>query len=75
MQLEFMVPADEGPSHEDWTERHLLKNKLATTITTRSGGSSYKNRVELQNGCLSRGHSNTSTMASSNIDRDTGAVL
>ena len=50
---------------------------FATIITTRSGGSSYKNRVELQNGCLSRGHSNTfipSTIAGSNIDRDTGAL-
>ena len=27
-------------------------------ITARSSGSSFLNRVELQNGCLSRGHSN-----------------
>lgn len=67
--------ADEGPSHEKvqfyWAERHLLRN------TTRSGGSSYKNRVEFQNGCLSRGQSNTfipSTIARSNIDSDTGTV-
>ena len=73
--------SDEGPSHEEvqfyWTERHFLKNKLATVITTRSSGSSYKNRVELQNGCLSRGHSNTfipSTIAGLNTDRETGAV-
>ena len=72
---------DEGPSHEDvqfyWTERHLLKNKLATIVTTRSSGSSYKNRVKLHNGCLSRGHSNRfipSTIAGSNINRETGAV-
>ena len=27
-------------------------------LSTRSSGSSYKNRVELQNGCLSLGHAN-----------------
>ncbi len=73
--------SDEGPSHEEvqyyWTERHLLRNKVATLITTRSSGSSYLNRVELQNGCLSRGHSNTfipSTLAGACYDPDTGAV-
>ena len=30
-----------------------------TLITTRRSGDSYLNRVELQNGCLCRGHSNT----------------
>lgn len=34
--------ADEGPSHEEvqfyWTERHLLKNKVATLVTTRNSG-------------------------------------
>ena len=72
---------DEGPTHEEvqfyWTRRHLLKNKVATLITTRSSGSSYLNRVELQNGCLSRGHSGTfipSTMAGSCMDPDTGTV-
>lgn len=53
--------SDESPSHEEvrfyWTERHLLKNKKATIVTTRCSGSSYLNRVELQNGCLSKGHS------------------
>ena len=29
-----------------------------TLVTARSSGSSYLNRVELQNGCLTRGHSN-----------------
>ena len=37
--------SDEGPSHEEvqysWTERHLLRNKMATLVTTRSSGSSY----------------------------------
>ena len=31
---------------------------MATLVTARSSGSSFRNRVELQNGCLSRGHSN-----------------
>ena len=41
---------------------------LATLVTARSSGSSYLNRVELQNGCLTRGHSNLfipSTLAGS----------
>lgn len=72
---------DEGPSHIEvqyyWTERHLLKNKVATIVTTRSSGSSYLNRVELQNGCLSKGHSNTfipSTLGGSCVDPNTGDV-
>lgn len=36
----------------------MLNARLATLVTTRSSGSSFLNRVELQNGCLSRGHSN-----------------
>ena len=54
--------SNEGPSHHEtqfyWTERHLKEAKLATLVTTRSSGSSYLSRVELQNGCLSRAHSN-----------------
>lgn len=53
---------DEGPVHEEvqywWTKRHLLKQTKAMMVSTRSSGSSYKNRVELQNGCLSLGHAN-----------------
>lgn len=49
--------ADEGPSNEEvqffWTLDHMLNG-----TTTQSSGSSFLNRVELQNGCLSRGHSN-----------------
>ena len=73
--------SDEGPNHEVvqyyWTSRHLLKNKVATLITTCSSGSSYLNRVELQNGCLSLGHSGTffpSTLGGSCMDPDSGAV-
>ena len=55
--------ADEGPVHHEvqflWTERHVLKPTKITLVTTRCSGDSYLNRVELQNGCLSKGHSNT----------------
>lgn len=54
--------ADEGPNHLEvqyyWTKRHLEEGTTATLVTTRSSGSSYLNRVELQNGCLSLAHSN-----------------
>lgn len=66
---------DEGPSHEEvqyyWTRDHLLNERMATLVTTRSSGSSFLNRVELQNGCLSRGHSNLfipSTLSGSCIE-------
>ena len=53
---------DENPSHDEvqfwWTLHHLKKKSIATLVTTRSSGSSYLNRVELQNGCLTRGHAN-----------------
>lgn len=56
--------ADEDPGHEEvqfyWTERHIDQAKVVTLVTTRSSGSSYLNRMELQNGCLSLGHANTS---------------
>ncbi len=52
--------ADEGPALEVvqyfWTDWH---GKVATLLSTRCSGSSYLNRVELQNGCLSLGHANT----------------
>jgi len=55
--------ADEGPVHHEvqflWTERHVVKPTNITLVTTRCSGDSYLNRVELQNGCLSRGHCNT----------------
>lgn len=72
---------DEGPSHDEvqfwWTQRHIVKERLATLVTSRSSGSSYLNRVELKNGCLSLGHSNTfipSTLAGISTDPDTGTV-
>ena len=63
-----MVPPMKG--------RVLLRSKVATLVTTRSG-SSYLNRVELQNGCLSLAHSNIfipSTLAGSCIDQQTGKI-
>ena len=72
---------DEGPGHDEvqfwWTLRHMEKRKLATLVTTRSSGSSYLNRVELQNRCLSRGHANLfipSTLGGSCIDPLTGHI-
>ncbi len=72
---------DEGPAHEEvqfwWTERHLSRRKVATLLTSRSSGSSFLNRVELQNGCLSLGHSNTfipSTLGGSCYNPDTGSL-
>ena len=53
------------------TERHIQSRKAATLVTTRSSGSSYLNRVELQNGSLALGHYNAyipSTLADSCID-------
>ena len=73
--------SDEGPSHVEvqfwWTMRHIEKERLATIITSRSSGSSYLNRVELQNGCLSLGHSNTfipSMLAGNPTDPETGSI-
>ena len=54
--------SDEGPLHQEvqfwWALRHLTKPTLVTLVTTRNSGSSYLNRVELQNGCLSLAHAN-----------------
>ena len=73
--------SDEGPSHEEvrfwWAARHLARGKLVTLVSSRSSGSSYLNRVELQNGCLALGHANLfipSTLGGSVINPDSGAV-
>ena len=73
--------SDEGPSHLEvqfwWTEWHVAHKKLVTLVTTRSSGSSYLNRVELQNGCLAHGHSNTfipSTLGGSCVDSKSGDI-
>lgn len=71
--------ADEGPVHHEvqflWTERHVSRPTKITMVTTRCSGDSYLNRVELQNGCLSKGHSNTfipSTLCGSPFSEDGG---
>ena len=54
-----------------------MQQKVATLVTTRSSGSSYLNRVELQNGCLSLGHANLfipSTLNGPCIDLNTGEI-
>lgn len=65
---------DEGPSHLEVqflaAERHLDLGKVCTLISSRCSGSSYLNRVELQNGCLAMAHSNVyipSTIHGSNF--------
>lgn len=72
---------DEGPSHKEvkfyWAARHLEHGKLATLVSGCSSGSSFLNRVELQNGCLSLGHTNLfipSTLNGSAVNPETGAV-
>ncbi len=72
---------DEGPSHEEvqfwWTVRHVEVAKLVTLVTARSSGSSYLNRVELQNGCMALGHANLfipSTLGGSCISPNTGGI-
>ena len=69
--------SDEGPSHVEvqlrWAERHMKRPTKVTLVTTRSSGDSFLNRVELQNGCLSRGHSNLfipSTLCGEPYDED-----
>lgn len=55
------------------TERHLEQEKVCTLVTTRCSGSSYLNRVELQNGCLSVAHGNffiPSTIHGSNFGKN-----
>ena len=73
--------SDEGPSHQAvqfwWTEYHLTQGNYITLVTTHSSGSSFLNRVELQNGCLSPAHSNlfiTSTLKESCVNNETGVV-
>lgn len=53
---------DEGPTHLEtqywWTLHHLKTGSHALLVTSRNGGASFRNRVELQNGCLALAHSN-----------------
>lgn len=55
----------------------MCQVQVATLVTTRSSGASYLNRVELQNGCLSLGHSNLfipSTLGGACFDATTGKL-
>jgi hypothetical protein len=57
-----------------WAREHLISERLVTLVTARSSGSSFLNRVELQNGCLSRGHANLfipSTLSGSCMESNT----
>ncbi len=53
---------DEGPAHVKvqywWTVRHIEQATQVTMVTSRNSGASYRNRVELQNGCLALAHAN-----------------
>ena len=73
--------SDEEPSHEEvqffWTARHLTSPTAVTLVTARSGGSSYLNRVELQNGCLTLAHANLfipSSLGGSCFSSETGQI-
>ena len=73
--------SDEGPSHLEvqfwWSEYHLSKGNYITLLTSRNSGSSYLNRVELQNGCLAQAHSNVfipSTLGGSCFNSDTRTI-
>lgn len=60
-----------------WTGRHIEEKKVVTMVTSHSSGSSYLNRVELQNGCLAVAHANLfipSTLNGIPIDPSTGSV-
>ena len=72
---------DEGPTHKEvqfwWTCYHLDKASRVLILTTRDSGSSNKNRVELQNGCLALAHSNLfipSTLNGSCLESRSGNV-
>ena len=72
---------DVGPGHLEvqfwWTARHMEVKKVVTMVTSRSSGSSYLNRLELQNGCLAVAHANLfipSTLNGMPIDPSTGLV-
>ena len=72
---------DEGPAHLEvqfwWTVRYIEEKKLITMVTSRSSGSSFLNRVELQNGCLALARANLfipSTLNEMPINTDTGLI-
>lgn len=65
------------PTRFCWAARHLQHRKMVTLLSSRSSGSSYLNRVELQNGCLALGHTNLfipSTLRGSPFSPETGEL-
>ena len=69
---------DEGPTHDEvqiwWMSRYLmLGRKSCYTYDYWQQYFSYRNHIELQNGCLSLGHPSTSTLEGS-CDSDTGKI-
>lgn len=70
---------DEGPAHVEvqywWTVRHIEEASELTMVTSRNSGASYRNRVELQNGCQALAHANLfipSTLNGSCLDGSGG---
>ena len=70
---------DEGPAHVEvqywWTVRHIEEASELTMVTSRNSGASYRNRVELQNGCQASAHANLfipSTLNGSCLDGSGG---
>ena len=75
------VDGSQGPSHLEvqfwWTEYHLTQENYITLVSTHCSGGSYLNRVELQNGCLAKAHSNLfipSTLNGSCCNSETGDI-
>ena len=70
---------DEGPSHHEvqfwWCLHHFEAPTTATLVTARSSGSSYLNRVELQNGSLSKAHANLFIPSTLNGSSYTGSKV
>ena len=72
---------DEGPLHEEvqywWTEKHLLRPTQVTLVTACESGGSFKNQVELQNGCLARAHTGlfiASSLKGPSVNEATGQL-
>ena len=53
---------DKGPSHLEvqfwWVEYHLDQGNFITLVSTHTSRAGYLNRIELQNCCLVKGHTN-----------------
>ena len=49
-----------------WTRCHLDTKLLATLVSTRNSGVSFRNRAGLENGCLALEHANTFILSTLN---------